>query len=248
MPLIDPVTMSGISSVSGDTSKSKSFPTEFLSSDMARIVTHIQPAILLSAYYFRFNALVADPVHTLLHSLLPVALLQVAYAVACLPAAGSNMAKKLKPGEKRKGLEGGEYNHKIFTTIFALILTATTVPAVTALQILFGAPFTTHIEHTLLSSAHISLLALFPLFYIHGVDSVRWLEVASLYAPIDEVFGAALGCALGAWLGAVPIPLDWDREWQKWPVTVVTGAFGGYVVGKFVGGFAGLRGKRIELE
>lgn len=69
-----------------------------------------------------------------------------------------------------------------------------------------------------------------------------------MYAPIDEVFGAAFGCALGAWLGAVPIPLDWDREWQKWPVTVVTGAFGGYVVGKFIGGFAGLRGKRIELE
>lgn len=114
MPLIDPVTMSGINSVSGEASKPKSFPTEFLSSDMARIVTHIQPAILLSAYYFRFNALVADPVHTLLHSLLPVALLQVAYAVVCLPAAGSNMAKKLKPGEKRKVTEGGDVNNKIF--------------------------------------------------------------------------------------------------------------------------------------
>lgn len=134
------------------------------------------------------------------------------------------------------------------TTIFALILTATTVPLITALQILFGAPFTTHLEHTLLSSAHISLLALFPLFYIHGVDSVRWLEIASLYAPVDEVFGAALGCVLGAWLGAVPIPLDWDREWQKWPVTVITGGFGGYVIGKFVGGLGFVRGKRIELE
>ncbi|APA16176.1 hypothetical protein sscle_16g109460 [Sclerotinia sclerotiorum 1980 UF-70] len=241
--------MSGISPVSGDTSsKPKSFPVEFLPSNLARIVTHVQPAILLSAYYFRFSALVADPIHTLLHSLLPVALLQVIYAVTCLPAAGSNMAKKLKPGEKRKGVEGGEVNHKIFTTIFSLILTGTTIPAITALQILFGAPFTTHIEHTLLSSAHIALLALFPLFYIHGVDSVRWIEIASLCAPVDEVFGAALGCALGAWLGAVPIPLDWDREWQKWPVTVVTGAFGGYVVGRFVGGFAGVRGRRIELE
>ncbi|KAK6597731.1 gpi-anchor biosynthesis protein (pig-f) [Botrytis cinerea] len=241
--------MSGISPVSGDTSKSKSFPTEFLSSDMARIITHIQPAILLSAYYFRFNALVADPVHTLLHSLLPVALLQVVYAVVCLPAAGSNMAKKLKPGEKRKGLEGGEYNHKIFVHNHIRPYSNShhcprrhgpTNPLWRSL----------HHPHRTYTSflGHISLLALFPLFYIHGVDSVRWLEVASLYAPIDEVFGAAFGCALGAWLGAVPIPLDWDREWQKWPVTVVTGAFGGYVVGKFIGGFAGLRGKRIELE
>ncbi|RAL58631.1 hypothetical protein DID88_003551 [Monilinia fructigena] len=228
MPLIDPITMSGISPVSGETSKYKSLPTEFLSSDVARIVPHIQPVILLSAYYFRFSALVADPVPTLLHSLLPVTLLQ--------------------PGEKRKGVEGGEANHKIFTTIFALILTATTVPLITALQILFGAPFTTHIEHTLLSSTHISLLALFPLFYIHGVDSVRWLEIASLSAPVDEVFGAALGCALGAWLGRRAYPLDWDREWQKWPVTVITGAFGGYVAGKFCGGLGLVRGKRIELE
>lgn len=80
------------------------------------------------------------------------------------------------------------------------------------------------------------------------MDSVRWLEIAALYAPVDEVFGAALGCVLGAWLGAVPIPLDWDREWQKWPVTVITGGFGGYVIGKFVGGLGFVRGKRIELE
>jgi hypothetical protein len=27
--------------------------------------------------------------------------------------------------------------------------------------------------------------------------------------PIDEVYGGLLGTVLGAWLGAVPIPLDW---------------------------------------
>lgn len=48
-------------------------------------------------------------------------------------------------------------------------------------------------------------------------------------------------------MGAVPIPLDWDREWQKWPVTIVTGAYAGYVVGKLVGGWV-LRGRRVEFE
>lgn len=80
------------------------------------------------------------------------------------------------------------------------------------------------------------------------MDAQRWLEIASLHAPIDEVFGAAVGTLLGAWLGAVPIPLDWDREWQKWPVTVITGAYGGYVVGKLLGGWGLVRGKRIEFE
>jgi len=38
-----------------------------------------------------------------------------------------------------------------------------------------------------------------------------------------------------------------DREWQKWPVTIVTGAYIGYVVGKLVGGTL-LKGKRVLLE
>ena len=82
---------------------------------------------------------------------------------------------------------------------------------------------------------------------MHGSSSARWREIISAYSPIDEVFGAAVGCFIGAWLGAVPIPLDWDREWQKWPVTIVTGAYTGYVVGKLAGGKL-LKGKRIELD
>lgn len=75
--------------------------------------------------------------------------------------------------------------------------------------VLFGAPVTTHIPHTLLCAAHMSLLASIPLIYVHGVDGQKWRDLAGLAAPIDEVLGAALGALLGAWLGAVPIPLDW---------------------------------------
>ena len=48
-------------------------------------------------------------------------------------------------------------------------------------------------------------------------------------------------------LGQVPIPLDWDREWQKWPVTIVTGAYIGWSVFRFAGQYL-LRGKRIEFD
>jgi phosphatidylinositol glycan class F len=44
----------------------------------------------------------------------------------------------------------------------------------------------------------------------------------------DEAERVALFCAggavLGAWLGALPIPLDWDRHWQTWPITPAVGA------------------------
>ena len=38
-----------------------------------------------------------------------------------------------------------------------------------------------------------------------------------------------------------------DREWQKWPITIVAGAYAGCVIGKVVGGYL-LRGKRIEFD
>ncbi|KAF8246498.1 PIG-F-domain-containing protein [Wilcoxina mikolae CBS 423.85] len=62
---------------------------------------------------------------------------------------------------------------------------------------------------------------------------------------VDEAFLGAVGACVGAWAGAVPIPLDWDREWQRWPVTILTGAYAGYVVGKTVG-WAG-RGRKMPF-
>jgi len=103
-------------------------------------------------------------------------------------------------------------------------------------MILFGAPLLTHLQHTLLCAAHLAVLALFPLFYVHGVDPAAWLAVAGFQAPLDETFGGLVGAVAGAWLGAVPIPLDWDREWQKWPVTILCGVYTGYFVGKLLGG------------
>lgn len=75
--------------------------------------------------------------------------------------------------------------------------------------VLFGAPLTTHIPHTILAAAHISYLAAVPVIYAFGVDGAKWRELVALMVPADEVFGAAVGTLVGAWAGAVPIPLDW---------------------------------------
>ncbi|KAI7744693.1 hypothetical protein M8C21_033095 [Ambrosia artemisiifolia] len=36
---------------------------------------------------------------------------------------------------------------------------------------------------------------------------------------------------IGAWFGAWPMPLDWERMWQEWPICVTYGAIIGYLVG-----------------
>lgn len=37
-----------------------------------------------------------------------------------------------------------------------------------------------------------------------------------------------------------------DREWQKWPITILAGAYMGYAVGKLVGGTV-LKGSKIKI-
>ena len=35
-------------------------------------------------------------------------------------------------------------------------------------------------------------------------------------------------------MGAVPMALDWDRDWQAWPVTVLLGIYGGWGIGRLL--------------
>lgn len=127
-------------------------------------------------------------------------------------------------------------NREPQTITVALFLTLFSALALHVVFVLFGAPLLTHLPDTLLCAAHLAVLGLFPLFYAHGVSGDAWIAVLGVRAPLDEPFGGLAGAALGAWLGAVPIPLDWDREWQKWPITILCGVYGGYMLGKLVGG------------
>lgn len=44
----------------------------------------------------------------------------------------------------------------------------------------------------------------------------------------------AHGAVIGAWFGAWPMPLDWERPWQEWPVCVTYGMAGGFIIGEIV--------------
>ena len=111
-----------------------------------------------------------------------------------------------------------------------------------------------------------AVLSATPLVYVHGVDGSTWREVWGVARPADAVWGGALGTGVGAWFGAVPIPLDWyalpflfifgtlclltmrrDRPWQAYPITILTGAYIGYAVGSLICRSSWLYGKRIQF-
>lgn len=156
-----------------------------------------------------------------------------------------------KVGYRRKQHPHGGcgISSKLTPALLSLILTfLLATPVLAVLLVLFGAPLTTHNAHTVLCAAHMAVLSSTALIYVYGVDGATWREVWGIARPADAVWGAALGSCLGAWLGAVPIPLDWDRPWQAFPITIVTGAYIGYALGSLLGRSSLLYGKRIEFE
>lgn len=95
-----------------------------------------------------------------------------------------------------------------------LYLTTLAGPALYVLIVLMGAPFTSHVKETLLLSLTTTILS-FPSLTKHG----------------KKVTPEIICTLAGGYLGAIAIPLDWDREWQVWPVTVLTGVVVGSCVG-----------------
>ena len=181
--------------------------------------TQMHPCLLLAFHHYRFSSLVADPISALSINLLPITLLQVSYAIICLPpyqAAPPANTKVSKPGYRRRSTDTWQkLSARTIPTILALVLTGiAATPVIMVALILFGAPLTTHHAQTALCAAHMALLAGFPLFYVHGVSGQAWREIVAAMLPFDGVWGATVGCLLGAWLGAIPIPLDWFVYFQ----------------------------------
>ncbi|KAK6329684.1 Glycosylphosphatidylinositol (GPI) anchor assembly protein [Orbilia brochopaga] len=211
-------------------------------SSVAQTIRYSHPVVLLAALYASFASLVRNPPIFLLRLLPIVAAVQIAHASACLgssnnktPSSGGK--KKSRPATTKGKSEVGS-GASVLPALLSLLLAALIgTPVMFAVMVLLGAPITSHLAHTALCAAHLSLLAGYPLIYSYDVQGSKWRGIFSLSLPIDEVYGGALGACLGAWLGAVPIPLDWDREWQKWPVTIIAGMYAGYAVGR-LGGLA----------
>jgi len=81
------------------------------------------------------------------------------------------------------------------------------------LIVLFGAPFTTYLKENLILSSHISFI-IFPII-------VAFLKIGE-----KAIFHKYLAfIAVGAWFGAIVIPLDWDRDWQNWPLPIVISCY-----------------------
>ncbi|CCH45823.1 Glycosylphosphatidylinositol anchor biosynthesis protein 11 [Wickerhamomyces ciferrii] len=121
-----------------------------------------------------------------------------------------------KKHQKRVKLSiGKDYSLIISSILISLVF----VLPIYLLVVLFGAPFTTYFQENLILSTHLSFLS-YPIivsYFKTGEKSIYYKYLAFI--------------AIGAWFGAIAIPLDWDRDWQNWPLPIVISSY----IGSFIG-------------
>ncbi|KAG5519595.1 hypothetical protein PMAC_001750 [Pneumocystis sp. 'macacae'] len=118
----------------------------------------------------------------------------------------------------------------IFTAIFCFAFGCLLVHT---FIIFYGAPVLDYIWETALCALHLTTLGILPLICIFGMDTEKYAQLLSFELDLQTFQNLKLTIGfystfIGAWLGAIPIPLDWDRIWQKWPIPIVVGGYVGY--------------------
>ena len=110
------------------------------------------------------------------------------------------------------------------------------------LTVLMGAPLIADVLRTLLFSLYVVTIGFLPLIlrlqgnlkdiYAFLFENELQLSVIGSMNTTHRFLmrNLAWGTIIGAWAGAIPIPLDWDRWWQRWPITCLVSVTIGAVV------------------
>ncbi|KAH3848362.1 phosphatidylinositol-glycan biosynthesis class F protein-like [Dreissena polymorpha] len=116
-----------------------------------------------------------------------------------------------------------------------LIVSSVGVVLFHCLAVLFGAPFFDKTAETFHFAMLLASTTVLPAVVHLGPSIEVWIKVF-IFQSLDTVqeiavFYSVVCSLLGSWCGAAPIPLDWDRPWQAWPITCVLGAILGHCAG-----------------
>lgn len=186
------------------------------------------PLVLYGMFH---QGLTTDAFSTMVKGLANLVLVQLVY--------GYLLATVLAGDPKKK-------KEKNLTNIPLLVLSATAAAGVLAnglfaCLILFGAPLHSHVPETYVLSYHLAMILAQPLMIVYRLDYEKFLSLFQLECIYRTIFShptlssTFLGI-LGTWLGVIPIPLDWDRPWQQWPITLLVGGY----IGAFLGALLAL--------
>jgi hypothetical protein len=234
--------------------KSVSFQTlegesasDALAADIPKLIHHL--SLLLVPFHLPiilallYGGLLANPGNMLLKSIPTLMVAQVAYGTV-VSRHGSVMKGTRKETSRKSSSRKAEAGSGLMLSVSAAVISLLMSVPLFAVIILFGAPLYDFVWQTYLLSVHLSLIIFFPVLVSFRLDLAKFLAVFEagsgdqFYQQLyeNQLILAAIGALVGAWFGVLPIPLDWDREWQQWPLTLLVGGY----VGTFLGSILGL--------
>lgn len=141
------------------------------------------------------------------------------------------------PKSKSTGPTGAEF---LYTAVTYPISVFLAIPLYGSF-LLFGAPTGPLTILTFYLASHVSLIVFYPLLNVYRFTDKNaktiWWKLFTFQVSnwkLNQVYCSTLGGLLGCWLGVFPIPLDWDRDWQDWPITLLVGAYSGAFLGSLL--------------
>lgn len=119
--------------------------------------------------------------------------------------------------------------------IFCALL-VTFVVSFALICVLMGASYHSNYEETLTLAAVLTAFTIFPIgLFLGPKKSLQYLFYDTFELPchqevehLEFLQTNAIAALIGAWAGSVVAPLDWDRDWQAYPIPNVVGAVAGY--------------------
>lgn len=116
--------------------------------------------------------------------------------------------------------------------------------------VLFGAPFFSKQQETFTFALTMAILTVLPCCLHLGANRSVSLLLSLTSRNSNDLQGKFLTVTqltcFAAWLGAVVIPLDWNRPFQVWPIPCILGALSGFFLGNLVLGVSYLLQKKSK--
>lgn len=195
-----------------------------ISNKYATIPIHL-PIILTGMFHYGLTLNVQE---VLVKGFLTLTVLQMGYDYLIYNSIGGDSSGASGTKKKRSSKD----DNLVLLIISAIIIAIVLSVPVTLLLILFGAPLSSHLLETFLLANHLSMIVVNPLLVLFKLNVPQFLRMFKTPNFFKVLFSHPLLSSgfvtlITTWLGVLPIPLDWDRPWQTWPIPLVVGAYAG---------------------